>query len=527
MNTLQKSYDAIPYPSISFPETHPARLSAIARIFGLQSPPADGARILELGCSMGGNLVAISQIHPGAQCVGLDFSSHQIAEGWKTIHALGIKNVQLRHMDILDVDDSLGQFDYIISHGVYSWVPPRVQAKMLEIVQRHLAPDGVAYISYNVYPGWHIRGIVRDMMFYRGAQFADANTRLEQAKSLVAFAAQATSKSDTPYQRLLQSELKQLDKMTDYYLHHEYLEEHNQPMYFHEFAQRLAVNGLQYLGDAEFSSMISTNFSADTARTLHELGAHDIVRMEQYMDFVRCRYFRKTLICHNGIRLNRAIDSGVVRQFWLASAATPVEPPQLDPAVRVTFQTPSGSRIVCKAPVTKLAMRVLQREWPVPITYEALLRKCREEAALEKVSADEPVDEFLASEMLTAIGAGVVEMRVAPLPLARVAPARPATSPLARWQAIQGYQATNLRGEAINLDEIHRQTLKLLDGSRDAGQILDSMMAAVNSKEFLLKADAGGAPVTDEKAVRELLGSALEKVLLNLGTQAFLRAADA
>ena len=160
-------------------------------------------------------------------------------------------------------------------------------------------------------------------MLYRGMQFSDPNARLAQAKSLVEFVAKASSGSDTPYQRLLQSELEHIGRMEDYYLHHEHLEENNQPLYFHEFAKRLAVNGLQYLGDAEFSTMVSSNFSPEVAATLKELGAHDIVQMEQYMDYVRCRYFRKSLICHSGVRLNRIISPPVVAGMLLASAVLP------------------------------------------------------------------------------------------------------------------------------------------------------------------------------------------------------------
>ncbi len=176
---------------------------------------------------MGGNLIAIAQINPGSRCVGVDANSNQIAEGWKTINELGLKNVRLRQLDILDIDENFGEFDYIISHGVFSWVPARVQDKMLEICQQNLARNGVAYISYNTYPGWHVRGIVRDMMFYRGTQFSDMQARLEQAKSLVKFVAHAPNAAETPFRQLLQTEVDQLGRMTDYYLHHEFLEEHN------------------------------------------------------------------------------------------------------------------------------------------------------------------------------------------------------------------------------------------------------------------------------------------------------------
>ncbi len=527
MKTAGTSYDAIPYPTIPFPETHPERLSAVARMFGLSAPAPARARVLELGCSMGGNLLAIAQINPDSVCVGIDASSHQIAEGWKTVNALGVKNVQLRHFDILDVDDGFGEFDYIISHGVYSWVPPRVQDKMLEICNRNLAPNGVAYISYNTYPGWHIRGIVRDMMVYRGMQFSDSQSRLAQAKTLVEFVAHASSAADSPYRQMLQDEFRQLGKMTDHYLHHEFLEEHNQPLYFHEFARKLAVNGLQYLGEAEFSTMISTNFSPEIAKTLNDMGAHDILQMEQYMDFVRCRYFRKTLICRNGIRLNRAIDPGAVQDLLLLSDATPEVPePSIDPSLRATYVSRGGGRLTCRAPLTKLALRMLRESWPMPLPFPDLVSRCRSEAAKTGYEVDQAsAIRTLSSDLLTAIGAGVVEWRIHPVAYAVEFGSKPCAGNLARLQASQGYRVANLRGEMITLDEIHRQTLRHLDGKHTPADVGEILLAALKSKEFVLRAENESTVVTDEAQMRTLLDSALGKVLENLARQAFLRPA--
>lgn len=524
MPQKQTAYDAIPYPSNPFRQSRPERLSAIAKLFKLDAPAPETCRVLELGCSMGGNLLVIAQDHPGSRCVGIDASSRQIAEGWKTIDALGLKNIQLKHLDILDVGPDLGQFDYIISHGVFSWVPAAVQNKMLEICKAHLSPNGIAYISYNTYPGWHIRGVARDIMLYRGMQFADPDARLAQAKSLVEFVAQASHGSDTPYQRLLQSELKHIGQMEDYYLHHEHLEENNQPLYFHEFAKKLAVNGLQYLGDADFSTMVSTNFSPDVAKTLNELGAHDIVQMEQYMDFVRCRYFRKTLICHSGVRLNRTITPGVVKDLLLAADAvpSPAEAP-LDPAQSVSFETAGGHKITCRSPLTKIALRTLRREWPMPVAFAELLARCKAEAAKAGHPSNEATaGEFLAGEMLTAMAAGVVEWRLTQVPFTTVVGSRPATTPLARLQAAQGYKVTNLRGELVTLDEIHRQTVKQLDGARDLPQLVDALMSPLRQGEFVLHRDGDKSVVTDEAEMRRILGPALEKVLANLARRALL-----
>ena len=515
MGERQTTYDAIPYPSNPFRQTRPERLAAVAKLFGLEAPSTERCRVLEIGCSMGGNLIAMAQDHPGSRFVGIDASSRQIAEGWKMIDALGLKNIELKHLDLLEVAADFGEFDYIVSHGVYSWVPARVQAKMLEICQRHLSPKGVAYISYNTYPGWHIRGIVRDMMIYRGAQFAEPGARLEQAKALVAFVAEATKGADTPYQRLLQSELKHITQMEDYYLHHEHLEENNQPLYFYDFAAKLAVNGLQYLGDADFSTMVSTNFSPEVAKKLHELGAHDIVQMEQYMDFVRCRYFRKTLLCRSAVRLNRTLTPAVVRDLLLASDAASAGTTE----DTETFRTGGGQSIRCRSPLTKAALRLLREEWPMPVAFRELFRRAG--------GGDESAEEFLAGEMLTCMAAGVVEWRLTPVRFTTTVEAKPAATPLARYQAERGYKVTNMRGETVTLDEMHRQTLRALDGTRDLAALTESLMGALSRGELVLQRDEDKSRVSDEAEMRRLLGPALEKVLTNLARRALLKAARA
>ena len=519
------AYDAIPYLSRPFRETRPERLAAVAHLFGLRTPPTDRCRVLEIGCSMGGNLLPMAQDNPGSQFLGIDASSRQIAEGWKSVEELRLKNLQLRHLDILDADASLGEFDYIISHGVFSWVPPRVQAKMLELCQRHLAPNGVAYISYNTYPGWHIRGIVRDMMLYRGMQFAEPAARLAQAKSLVAFVAQATQGSDTPYQRLLQGELNSMQHMEDYYLHHDHLEEHNEPVYFHEFARRLSVNGLQYLGEAEFSMMVSTNFAPEVAKTLHELGAHDIVQMEQYMDFVRCRYFRKSLVCRSGVRLNRMLTPEVVRGLLFSSDASSQGEPNLNPAEMVTFTTSGGESINCKSPLTKIALRTLRERWPMPIAFEALAAHCRAEATRAGFAIDEGgAERFLAGEFLTCMASGVVEWRLTPVPFTTEVGAKPVATALARLEAERGYRVTSMRGETVTLDEFHRQALKLLDGTRSRAEVAEALAAMFRRGELVLHRDNDKTAITDEGEMRALLGPALDKALANLARRALLLA---
>ena len=516
MRQESTSYDAIPYNSYPFPQSHPERLAAVARLFGLAAPAVESCRVLELGCSMGGNLIAMAQKYPGAHFVGIDLSSRQIAEGWKVIDRLKIANVELRHMDIADVTDALGKFDYIVSHGVYSWVPPAVQERMLALCKRHLAPNGVAYISYNTYPGWHIRGIVRDMMLYRGMQFADPATRLAQAKSLVEFVAKSSPGSDDPYRKILQGELDVLVRSDDYYLHHDHLEENNHPVHFHEFARRLGVNGLQYLGEADFSTMVSSNFEPEVARTLQDMGAHDIVQMEQYMDFVRCRYFRQTLICHSAARLNRQLMPPIVKGFFLASQANAEEAAQPnDNDSAVTFRTPGGRGITCRSAATKAALRILRSAWPASVPFHELHARC--------ASAWADAEDFLANEMLACMAAGVVEWRVSADPFITEVLPMPEATARARSQAATGNRVSNLRDETITLDELHRTVLQCLDGQHDIPAIVETVGQFIRDGGHQLTREPDNAIVTDPAEQQRLLRESLDRIMANLAAKALLR----
>src|SRR5439155_10600404 len=122
----------------------------------------------------------------------------------------------------------------LICHGVFSWVPTAVREKILDICAKNLAPHGVAYVSYNTYPGWHMRGMIRDMMRYHAMRFTTPQNRTQQARALLDFLAQSV-RQDSPYSALLKSELEAVRHQADHYLYHEHLEDVNDPVYFHQF----------------------------------------------------------------------------------------------------------------------------------------------------------------------------------------------------------------------------------------------------------------------------------------------------
>jgi SAM-dependent methyltransferase len=297
---LRTSYDEVPYPSQPFRYTHPDHLAVVATLLGLSPARADHCRVLELGCASGGNLIPLAYTYPDSTFLGIDLSVEQIRQGEGLRAALGLANLELRALDLVDVDDEFGTFDFIICHGVYSWVPAAVQDQILEISARLLAPDGIGFVSYNTFPGWHMRGLIRAMMGLHDRRFRDrpAAERVAEARALLAFLAEAVPQENAPYSLLLRQHLEQLSAYSDSYLFHEHLEECNEPIYFIQFCERLAAKGLRYLGESEFRVMVpSTSFSPEVQDRLQAL-APILLEMEQYMDFLRNRMFRQTLIGH-------------------------------------------------------------------------------------------------------------------------------------------------------------------------------------------------------------------------------------
>jgi SAM-dependent methyltransferase len=258
------SYDQIPYISLAFPQTHPDHLAGIARLFALRPPDITACRVLELGCASGGNLLPMAFNLPGSEFIGIDLSQKQVDDGRHAIAALGLRNVRIEPASIADVDEGWGPFDYIICHGVFSWVERDVQDHILTIASRNLSPNGIAYVSYNTYPGWHMREMVRHTMRYHAEQFSDPREQVEQARAMLTFLATASAGTGA-YHELMSGEAERLSRSPDSYVFHEHLERTNLPVYFHEFIERAERAGLQYLSEAVVSEMLTSLFPAPVA----------------------------------------------------------------------------------------------------------------------------------------------------------------------------------------------------------------------------------------------------------------------
>jgi SAM-dependent methyltransferase len=348
---MTSSYEDVPYPSDPIYESHPDRLATAARLVGLTPAPVERCRVLELGCASGGNLVTMAATLPESRFIGVDLAPSQIAAAREMATALDVRNVELRAMSLTDLGEEIGQFDYILCHGVYSWVTPRVQEKILELFARHLAPSGVGYISYNVYPGWHKKGLVREMMSYHGRRFAEPRARIQQARALLEFVSRAIPDGDTVYARILKEEAARLRPLPDDYVFHEYLEDENQPVYFHQFAAQLGRAGLQYLGESCLQTTVR-DLPEHLQRRLDEM-AGDRIAFEQYVDFLRNRTFRRSILCRADA-VAHAPELSRVFELRVGALARP-ERPDVDVrgSGKESFRTAAGATLTTDVPPIK------------------------------------------------------------------------------------------------------------------------------------------------------------------------------
>ena len=301
-NDVQQTiYSELGYKSMPFPYTTPATLEAYAALVGISAPNPKTARVLELGATYGGNIISQALFNPDATFVGIELSQEQVEKGNEVIANAGLINVSLIQSDIASIGSEIGTFDYIIAHGVYSWVDDGVKDALLRLIDEHLAEDGIAYISYNTYPGWHTMDEVRQLMMFSNRDKTQFNhkEKVLHGKTIGSIVGSQILKYDNLKERNSKflGALRSVMQKDEYYVGHDHLEPNNDPVYFYQFNDHLGAHNLAYLCDADLTLSMVRSFDADIADTLDKLALNDHVAQEQYLDFMLDTTFRKSIIC--------------------------------------------------------------------------------------------------------------------------------------------------------------------------------------------------------------------------------------
>ncbi len=484
------SYNRLPFQGRAHRETHPRRLAARARLHGLPAPPTRACRVLELGCASGDNLIAMAVTMPDATFLGIDISPRQIREGRDTIAALGLHNISLEALGILEVPADLGTFDYIIAHGVYSWVPQPVRDKILEVFATNLSRDGIGYVCYNTYPGWHFREPIRHFLRTHVPLDQPEPNAARQARDLLDRLGQA-SIPDSLFGPAVAREVALFRDLPDAYLYHELLESDNQPFYFTSFLDDLRSAGLAYVTDTESFTALLDNLDDDIADWICA-NAGDRADVEQSLDYLYGRTIRHSLLTRRGAAiLDRPSGDAVAGLAMAGDPTVHPESPSFDPGVTARFSSSNGKTLGVRDPVSKAGLLELRAAWPACLSFPDLLERTRARLGAHAGRGsrtgqhDQDVD-ILASTILAGHATGVLDLLDTRAAVADRIDRAPLASPLARHQVSTGRPfITNLYHEELALTEMERNLLLLMDGTRTCQELLASQVPDLLARSLL------------------------------------------
>jgi len=435
------TYDQIVYANRPYAQTHPDHLAVLGLLHGMHPPPVDRARVLDVGASEGGNIIPMALTLPQAQFTGVDLAASPVERGNHVIRDLGLTNVRLMQMDLLEIDAAFGEFDYIIAHGLYAWTPAPVRDRILAIARAHLSPQGIAFVSYNAYPGGHLRRHLREAMLLHIGTEQDPAIRVERAREMLRLLG-AGRPEPTVLHDAVAREAQEALKLPNSSVFHDYLAEVYEPSYLRDFVAHAARHGLAYLTDAAVMDTWNIRLAPETITVAERITGADRVLREQYFDLLRMRSFRQSLVCIGGGPIDGDWKPERAHGLYVSTRAEQTGPMQFTSAGGAVMTTPNLAVIEY--------LRTLAESWPRPQVIGSR-------------------DASLALELFRR---GMVDLHTCPGAAVR-AGERPVASPLARYQAQRRYPLiTTLDHRALSPDDpAWLDFLSLLDGTRDRGAV--------------------------------------------------------
>ncbi|MBV8813055.1 MAG: methyltransferase regulatory domain-containing protein [Verrucomicrobia bacterium] len=520
--TLPNLYDEVLYPAAVHVHTAPDRLATVAVLRGMRPAPVDHCRVLEIGCGEGTNLISMAFNYPESNFLGIDLAGGPVLAGQQSIAELGFKNISLQPLDLCSANrERFGFFDYIIAHGLYSWVPQPVRQNILALCRDMLAPQGIAYISYNAYPGNHLRELSRGIVRFHTAHLKQPLEKIQQARGILQFLANSTPTEDA-YIKVLKSEFERVVKYRDEAFFHDDLSETNQAFYFHEFMRDAGRHGLQFLGESSPNEVDPGKVTAEVLSELDALqGSAEIVR-EQYKDFVRGCGFRRTLLCHQEVRLTPARVPEKIKELHLSCDALPVQSNGNGASSLTLFRRPDGGEIETEHPLIAAALKVICSEWPCTIPFSVAIDRAK--SSLSGNLAASPLDnDATAPEeaLLKAYESGFLQLHVLPRLVVNRVNKHPVSSGLARFQLKRGSFATSQLHKFVRLeDPVSRRLVQLLDGSRDIESVLRALILSIRSDSVELCEN--GLPLTDPERISDAVERGFPQVMRGLVREGLL-----
>ncbi len=451
---LRRCYDEMPYPNIAKPFTHISRVAAIGTLRGLTPVCPASCHVLELGCADGGNLLPMALQFKESHFVGIDLSPVQIEMGRKVVTDLSMDNIELRTANIMELGPGdLDSYDYILVHGVYSWVSSQVQERILSTCKEHLNENGLAYISYNTYPGWYGKQALQEMLRFHTHRIDNPHQKAKAAMTLLAKMPTPEEIPGDPATILahrLRHDLEHMDEPLTY-LVHEYLVDENEPLYFGDFLNRVRTAGLRYVDDA-FPGSTSLDRLPPATRGWVEKTFTDPNEQQQYLDFLVNVSFRRSLLCHSCVTPDHESSFDRLRSLYVS--ATCCHTDSSDDVPR--FKTDPGRIFSVNHSGMRAVLDSLVDAHPCSVSV----------AKLRKIMGNDVTEKEMAVMFDGLHRNAAVEFTSHPFCCTRNDGKRPYASKLVRSQALDGLLTTAAHRPFRLNDTFARHLLHLLDGTR-------------------------------------------------------------
>jgi methyltransferase-like protein/16S rRNA G527 N7-methylase RsmG len=518
-NSDHAAYDQLPYESNAFAASHPAHIAGVARLFGLSPTDVAKARVLELGSAAGGNIIPIAIYYPESTVVGVDYSKVQIDDGLKVIEQIGLTNASLKHMSIADITPEFGQFDYIICHGVYSWVPPEVQDAILRVCQENLTDNGIAYISYNVYPGWKTHEIARDAMLFHTRNIDDQLQQVAHGRGMIQYMHEM-SRENSMFRHVMNAEVGLIQNAAPYYIAHEFFETHNAPCYFNEFIKRASQHHLSYLGESDMATMFVENLGEEHKLRLINASNGQQIELEQYLDFLNNRTFRQTLLCKSSAttQIKRKIEPENFKFLDYHIALLEEKNATDIPEGTIKFIATNQRWLTVSAPLEIETLRTLQSSAPNTLSYDELKKSV--EIAVKSSFNEKTLLTLL--ERLTVMGFLIPYMHTCDEVLTKALSLKPKMKQtIAKYISIT-QRPTNMLHNMIGKNAIFPIIIESLDGQHTIEELENMIFHWAKEGKLSFNDSQTGVAVTDEATLKKEAKSHLNQVLTELANNGFL-----
>ncbi len=406
---------------MSHPASDPSLTAVAARMAGLRTPHPASARILEIGCASGHNLLPLAMRWPESRFTGFDLSGSAIRTATTRAEEAGITNVSFLTADLANFEPSGGPFDYIIAHGVFSWVPDDAKSALLDFCHRHLSPGGIATISFNVASGWESRMPViekiRNLAAKENIGISDAlplARREETSAETIAIMDDMLAKGP---------EILPFDDFAPV----------NDPRSLADVAGAATTAKLRWLGESDPAENFPRSLGEEDRRTLMTSG-EDPLAIHDALDQLTGRTFRSPLFCRDDAPVSPRVSTAVALEFSVG-------------------ETPSTR------PDTEI-LRVIRDAAPscIPVA----------EIAARLPSLDAPA---LAREVFQGVSNGTMFARMEPILIPSVPPDRPALDPFRLLCARENLPLVDARHRPCTFQEDHYRLLEKMDGSLTLSQL--------------------------------------------------------